>query len=142
MLQVLSIADAHDKPVHVVRLFEGSAHGDTPLSGHEIFLTAALDGAVKLWDLRAATCVRRFGAHSNRLHAVGAAISPCLRYVCCASEDKQAYLYDAGSGGLVERLGGHVDAVTDVAFSPLHPQMATVSLDGRVRFYADAAESG
>ena len=29
--------------------------------------------------------------------------------------------------------------MTDVAFSPLHPQLATASLDGRVRFFADAA---
>lgn len=138
--QVLSIPNAHDRPTHLIRLFEGSAHGDTPLAGHELFLTAAVDGTAKLWDLRAAACVRRFGAHTNRLHAVGAAISPCLRYVCCGSEDKQTHLYDAGSGVLIERLTGHIDTVTDVGFSPMHPQLATVSLDGRVKFYSDTPE--
>ena len=46
--------------------------------------------------------------------------------------------------GLVEGLVGAtdgavraVDAVVDVAFSPVHPQLATASLDGRVRFFAD-----
>ena len=64
------------------------------------------------------------------------------RYVSCGSEDKQAYLYDAGSGSMIAKLGGHADAVTDVAFSPLHPQMATASLDGRVRFYSDRVDVG
>ena len=73
---------------------------------------------------------------------MGASISPCLRYVSCGSEDKQAYVYDTGGGGMVAKLGGHADTVTDVAFSPLHPQMATVSLDGRVRFYADRPDPG
>lgn len=136
----MSIPDAHERPVHVLRLFEGSASADTPLSGHEIFLSAAVDGSVKLWDLRAATCVRRFGAHTNRLHAVGASISPCLRFVCCGSEDKHAYLFNVGSGGVIDRLSGHTDTVTDVAFSPLHPQLVTSSLDGHLRFYADTPE--
>ncbi|KAL1500076.1 hypothetical protein AB1Y20_012750 [Prymnesium parvum] len=139
--QVTSIPDAHERQVHMVRLFENSAYENTPLSSHELFLTAAVDGVVKLWDLRVATCVRRFGAHTNRLHAIGASVSPCLRYVCCGSEDKVAYLYDAGSGGLVEKLAGHTDTVTDVSFNPLHPQLATTSLDGSMRFFADAPEA-
>ena len=82
---------------------------------------------------------RRFAAHANRVHAVGASLSPCLRYVMAGSEDRCAYLYDAQSGGLIERLR-HTDVVTDVAFSPLHPQCACAGLDGRLRFFCDTPE--
>ena len=138
--QVVHLPDAHDKPVHTLRLLESSAYGDTPAGGHDLFLSAALDCAVKLWDLRSASCVRRFGAHVNRTHSCGAALSPCLRYVCVGSEDKSAYLYDARGGGLMERLR-HSDTVTDCAFSPLRPQLITATLSGHVCFHTDGAES-
>ena len=137
--RILELNDAHERPVQLLRLHEGSAAGDTPAAGHDLFLSAALDGAVKLWDLRSASCVRRLGAHVNRVHPIGAALSPCLRYVATGSEDRSAYLYDARSGGLIERLR-HSDTVVDVAFSPLYPQLATCALDGSVRFYADRPE--
>ena len=50
-------------------------------------------------------------------------------------------MYDVRMGRLAATLGGHLEAVTDVAFSPLHPQLATVSLDGHARFFADAASA-
>jgi WD40 repeat protein len=59
--------------------------------------------------------------------------------VATGSEDRSAYLYDARSGGLIERLR-HSESVVDVAFSPLYPQLATCALDGSVRFYADQPE--
>lgn len=33
--------------------------------------------------------------------------------------------------------GAHGDAVMDVAFNPLHPQLVTACLDGRLHFYSD-----
>jgi WD40 repeat protein len=129
--------------VHVLRLHEGSAFDQTPAGGHDLCLSAALDGTVKLWDLRSAACVRRFAAHTNRVHPIGAALSPCLRYVACGSEDRSAYIFDALSGALVERLRGvGAEITTDAAFSPLHPQLAVASLDGRVRFFSDKADEG
>jgi WD40 repeat protein len=55
------------------------------------------------------------------------------------SEDKCAYLFDVrkSSGTYLAKLGGHADVVTDVAFNPLHPQLATSAADGRVRAFAD-----
>ena len=90
--------------------------------------------------MRSATCVRTLAAHANRLHPTGASLSPCLRYVACGSEDRSAYLYDARSGGLIERLKGPSDVVSDAAFSPVHPQLAVGGLDGLVRFYSDHVE--
>ena len=139
---VLEIAGAHERPVHTISLYDGGRGGGDAARGCELFVTAALDGAVKLWDLRAPrTAARTFaGAHANRVHAIGAALSPCLRYVGVGSEDRHAYLYDVRGGGVVGATDGAVravDAVVDVAFSPVHPQLATASLDGRVRFFAD-----
>jgi hypothetical protein len=37
-------------------------------------------------------------------------------------------MYDVRTGRLAATLGGHLEAATDVAFSPLHPQLATVRL--------------
>ena len=34
--------------VHAIRLAEGSAYGDAPAEGRQLFLTAAVDGALKL----------------------------------------------------------------------------------------------
>ena len=138
---VTTIPEAHERAVHSLRLAEGSAYADTPAAGRDLFLTAALDSAVKLWDLRSASCVRTFAAHTNRIHQVRASLSPCLRFVACGSEERAAYVYDAGSGALIQRLKTPHDAVvSDAAFSPLHPQLALGGLDGHVRFYADRAE--
>ena len=59
------------------------------------------------------------------------------RYVACGSEDNRAYLYDVGSGKVVERLQGHSDAVLDVKFNPMHPQLVTACVDGKLRFFSD-----
>ncbi len=49
-----------------------------------------------------------------------------------------AYLYDMRQGVVAQRLrGSHGDAVTGVAWNPLHPQLATACLDGRVQFFSD-----
>ena len=138
-VQVLHLADAHERPIHSLRLAEGSAFGDAPTATRDLFVSAANDSVVKLWDLRTASCVRRFEAHANHVHPIGASLSPCLRYLCCGSEDKSAYLYDTRSGGVIERLR-HPEAVSDAAFSPLHPQLATSAFDGRARFFADRPE--
>jgi WD40 repeat protein len=60
------------------------------------------------------------------------------RYLASGSEDKSAYLYDLRMGTVLHRIRGvHGDAVMDVAFNPLHPQLATACLDGRIHFYSD-----
>ena len=88
-----------------------------------------------------AACARRLAAHVNRQHPVGAALSPCLRFVACGSEDRSVYLYDARTGGLLERMRSS-EAVMDVAFSPLYPQLAACALDGTLRYYSDRPEEG
>jgi WD40 repeat protein len=105
-----------------------------------LWLSAAADNCVKVWDLRVAGgCVRRLEGHTNRQSAmpIGCDFSPCGRYVAAGSEDKSAYLYDLRAGEFVERLGGHTDVVADVAFNPMHAQLVTAAYDCKLRFFAD-----
>jgi WD40 repeat protein len=94
-------------------------------------------GLLRLWDIRANACARQlFGGHVNRVHACGAALSPCLTYAAVGSEDRCAVVYDLRTGRPVAKLRGAGDAVTSVAWSPLACALAAGSLDGGVRFYA------
>lgn len=134
---VLEIEDAHSRAVHTLAQCAPSAYVSHPREAHELFATSAADNAVKLWDLRTARCVRCFTGHKNCQINTGVAFSPCLRFIASGSEDKVAYLYDLRMGTLLHRIrGSHGDMVADVAFNPLHPQLATACLDGRVHFYS------
>eukprot|EP00658_Telonema_sp_P-2_P011619 TRINITY_DN14437_c0_g1_i2.p1 TRINITY_DN14437_c0_g1~~TRINITY_DN14437_c0_g1_i2.p1 ORF type:complete len:379 (-),score=61.74 TRINITY_DN14437_c0_g1_i2:30-1166(-) len=136
---VTTYENTHSKTVQSISLHQPSVGASHPQESYELFLTAAPDDSMKLWDLRSPqkSCVRLFKGHSNRFHAIQCSFSPCLRYVGCGSEDQRAYLYDLGSGKVVERLRGHGDAVVDVQFNPVHPQLVTACLDGNLRFFSD-----
>jgi hypothetical protein len=54
----------------------------------DVFLTASQEGVVQMWDLRACAPVRSFAGHVSRSQPVGAALSPCLRYIASGSEDR------------------------------------------------------
>ena len=82
------IADAHARAAHTVRLPEPTAYSGLSQSAYDMFLTASTDNTVNMWDLRADACVMSFSSHTNRVHPVGVAFSPCMRYVACGSEDK------------------------------------------------------
>ena len=136
--------DAHDRPAHALALAATSKYCAHPRETHELFASSAADadgGCLKLWDVRAKRCARRFAGHVNRQHAVGLAFSPCMRYLATGSEDKSAYLYDVRQGAVVARLREGrpppLDVVSDVAFHPSRPQLVTTSHDGRARFYSD-----
>eukprot|EP00741_Cyanophora_paradoxa_P003060 tig00000663_g2971.t1 len=134
------IPDAHARPVHALALRESSPFVSLPPASFDLLLSSAPDSAVRLWDLRQNRCAMRFTGHQCRSSAapVGCAFSPCGRYVATGSEDRVGYVYEMRTGGVAGRLQGHGDVVSDVAFSPLHPQLATASFDGRIRFFSDA----
>ncbi|RLN97215.1 hypothetical protein BBJ28_00021168 [Nothophytophthora sp. Chile5] len=133
--------DAHSRAAHTVALPRPSCFASHPSNLYDLLLSSAPDSTTHLWDIRADNCVMRFCEHVNRVHALGVAFSPCMRYVATGSEDRAAYIYDIRTGRRLVKLKGHSDVVTSVAFSPLHPQLATASYDGSVRFYSsDRAE--
>ena len=85
--------------------------------------------------------VARFSAHACRRDPTTIAFSPCMRYLATGSEDKAAYVYDvrrAGAEDAVWKCRGARETVACVAFSPLHPQLATAGFDGCLRFYTCA----
>ena len=104
----------------------------------QLFATASQDNTIKMWDVRSCRCVRTFTGHKNGSIAANVAFSPCMRYLATGSEDRTAYLFDLRMGTVLHRIRGiHGDAVMDVAWNPLHPQLATACLDGKVHFYSD-----
>ena len=51
------------------------------------------------------------------------------------SEDKSAYIYDIRTGSVLKKLSGHSEAVSDVSWHPVHPQLVTACIDGHLRFF-------
>ncbi|GMF25681.1 unnamed protein product [Phytophthora lilii] len=129
------VRDAHSRAVHTVALPRPTCYASHPSNFYDLLLSSAPDSTTHLWDIRADNCVMRFCEHVNRVHTLGVAFSPCMRYVATGSEDRAAYIYDIRTGRRLVKLAGHTDTVTSVAFNPLHPQLATASCDGTVRFY-------
>lgn len=109
-------------------------------------------------------CVRRFCGHVNRVLPVGAAFSPCLRFLAVGSEDKaraavapnllapcvvtrvfslslaracaqRSHVYDIGTGLRVSIAACGADAAVDVAWDPTSPTLAVAGSDGVVSFY-------
>lgn len=65
-----------------------------------------------------------------------------MHYLASGSEDKTAYVYDLRQATVLHRLRGmHGDAVMDVCYSPLHPQLATACLDGKTHFFSADGEA-
>ncbi|RHY60898.1 hypothetical protein DYB34_007775 [Aphanomyces astaci] len=135
--RVIQAAHATRAP-HTVVIPQASAYVSHSPDVSNLVLSAACDNAMHLWDIRADNCVLRFGEHANRVHAVGCAFSPCLRYVAAGSEDKVTHLYDLRTGRTLDKLHGHTDVVTAVAFHPVKPWLCTAAADGSVRFYGPA----
>lgn len=82
--------------------------------------------------------VRHFqDGHQNRSMQIGFEISNCYRYLVTGSECRSAYIYDIGSGKVIEKTKNawHGDAVTDVSFNPVYNEWATSSIDGHSRIF-------
>ena len=104
---------------------------------YNIFAMAATDNVISLWDLRSPSVVFRYNNHVNRRERISVALSPCLRFLACGSEDRTARIVDLRGGKEIVKLQGHKDVVSGIAFNPLFPQLATCSFDGTIRFYVD-----
>ncbi|XP_061172644.1 WD repeat-containing protein 27-like isoform X2 [Saccostrea echinata] len=131
------ISDVHTRPVHCIKQHEGSKFVSHPRDAYDLFLTSAAGDCIKLWDLRANRCVRRYEGHLNRSFPCGVDLSPCGKYVVTGAEDRCVYVYDIRGGTYCSKLTGFTDTVSAVAFHPLHSQLMTASLDGKLRLFTD-----
>ena len=132
---VVTIADAHSRSVTSVALPSFSEYASVPNAAYDVFLTSGAEGTVKLWDVRdPMRAVRTFSCH---MRSTAMSIDPTMRYLACASRDAPNVLsvYDLRAGGLLDGIQCGSEAITDVAFSPRHPQMCVGSADGRIRFF-------
>eukprot|EP00794_Sanderia_malayensis_P020041 gene20041-22008_t len=132
-----TMKDAHTRVVHTICQNQGSPYVSHPSEAYDLFLTSAPTDGIKLWDLRADRCVRKFDGHVNRSQKVGLAYSPCSRYIATGSEDRCAYVFDIRNSAYLHRLAGQSGVVSCVDFHPQKPMLATGSLDGEIRFYSD-----
>nr|XP_048277424.1 WD repeat-containing protein 27 isoform X3 [Myodes glareolus] len=129
------IAEVHSRPAHQICQNKGSSFAAQQSLAYNLFLTTAVGDGVRLWDLRTLRCVRCFEGHPHRCYPCGVAFSPCGRLVGCGAEDRHAYVYEMGSNSFLYRLAGHTDTVTEVAFNPAAPQLATATLDGKLQLF-------
>ncbi|XP_026643273.1 WD repeat-containing protein 27 [Microtus ochrogaster] len=129
------IAEVHSRPAHQICQNKGSSFAAQQSLAYNLFLTTAVGDGVRLWDLRTLRCVRCFEGHPHRCYPCGVAFSPCGRLVGCGAEDRHAYVYEMGSSSFLYRLAGHTDTVTEVAFNPAAPQLATATLDGKLQLF-------
>lgn len=161
--------DVHSKPVHTVCLPFVSKSISHPQDMYDIVLTVAADSSMRLWDIRSSSRrpVRHFtDGHVNRmsLHHIGAAISPCLRYVCCGSEDGRGHAtYDMRSGSCLQSSShaerrsstaqrrrdrrtasptSFASVVSDVSFHPARPILVNARHDGSLHFYSGRHRRG
>mmetsp|Transcript_5240 Transcript_5240/g.9262 ORF Transcript_5240/g.9262 Transcript_5240/m.9262 type:complete len:751 (+) Transcript_5240:258-2510(+) len=136
--RLIPSTDTDDRATHTIVLPNSTTYASHPTSAYDMFISSSTSagGSISVWDLRARERVQCLQGHKNRVHPVGAAISPCMRYIATGSEDNSCYIYDIRKGQPVERLWDkHRDTVSDVAYHPLHPQLVTACFDGKLRFY-------
>ncbi|KAL0983864.1 hypothetical protein UPYG_G00133990 [Umbra pygmaea] len=129
------LPDAHSRAVHHIAQNKGSAFSSQTPDSYNLFLTSAVTDGVKLWDLRAHRCVRRYENHVNRCHPCTTAFSPCGRFIASGSEDNCAYIYDVHSCSYLHKLQRHSDTVLNVTFNPAKPELLTGTLDGRLSLF-------
>ena len=133
--EILAIETPHRKFMHTLKFFKGSDYTEICSDAQNLFITAAADSTMLLYDIRNGSPVMGFEGHTNSALELGGDISPCRNYIAGGSEDRSAYIWDVRTGNVLERLKGFREATTDLAWSPLYPQLCVASNDGQVKFY-------
>lgn len=92
--------------------------------------------ANRLWDIRMSRALATYKGHHNiSANFVRARFGPKDETVVGGSEDGCAYLWDAQTGAVLQRLSGHEGVVYDVDWSERASQLASCSHDGSVRLW-------
>lgn len=136
------ITEAHTRQIHSITLNSAIPTGNSTSSEENmnLFLTAATDHSIKMWDLRSKNCVRMFSQHRNSTQTIGNTMSYDGKYVITGSEDRCVYVYDVRNGNCAHKLQAmHADVISDVKYRSAS-QMASCSYDGRINFYSNKQE--
>jgi len=129
------ISSQHSRSVHSLALPSPSPHTAVSSSSCQVFASAAADGIVALWDVRAPRCVWRYNGHVNRTEPVAVALSPCLRLLSVGSEDGAPRTVDLRLGRELYKHSAHREACVALQYNPMSPQLTCGSYDGELRQY-------
>ena len=94
-------------------------------------MTAATDGAARVWDLATREMIVMLSGHATSVST--ARFSPDGRRIITASDDGTARLWDVASGNQLAVLQGHEGRVWSAAFSPDGARVVTASDDRTAR---------
>eukprot|EP00948_MAST-09A_sp_MAST-9A-sp1_P001150 g1150.t1 len=132
--------DGNDTEQDVMTL-EGHTNNVTSLAcspDGRYLLSNGMDNVMYAWDIAPFVqggdyqrCVRRFTGHKHGFDKslLRSHFSPDGSLISTGSFDHHVYIFDFQSGELVYALPGHTGTVTEVAFHPNEPVLASVSMD-------------
>lgn len=131
------VADAHSRGIHKIAMCTNSRFVHScPASVEHLFLTAGLDSAVNLWDLRQSKSVRQYALHKNTaLTTLGLALSPSGSFFAVGSEDRSVYIYDIKCAGAPLDILSCNDVPTALTWHPVDPVLAVGTSSGTVLLY-------
>ena len=135
-----TVSDAHDRPIHHICLPSPSIYCPLPsLDSYNMFITAATDNVINIWDVRTPAVIGRYNGHINRREQVKCAISPCHRFISVGSEDKSLRILDVRQSyrEISKVTNAHKDVVIDTKWNPVFPYLMSAGLDGKVAMYAE-----
>lgn len=129
--------DAHARAVHHISMCSSSRYANCSLGTLHSFVTAAMDGAVRLWDLRQDRPVRQFALHRNQsLSTLGLGMSPMGSMIAVGSEDRSIVLYDVRMPGTPLDVIRCEDVPTSLAWHPVNPVLTAGLSSGAIFLYA------
>lgn len=134
VLACVEDSSTHQRPVTCLRLAQPH-DGCHSAQSMDVFYSTAMDGTVKLWDLRTMQECRTFeGGHVHSCQRLRSCLTPCMRYLCTPSEDGLVCIYDVRTGGVLGSRRAHRDVAIAVDIHPRSGVLASGGFDGAVHF--------
>jgi WD40 repeat protein/energy-coupling factor transporter ATP-binding protein EcfA2 len=120
----------------------GHEYGMIQLAAHpdgKTFFSASEDGTLILWDLATGQAWGVYEGHNNEA-VTAITFHPSGNYALSGAFDGRLILWDTSAGyetrsprqALLKRFDAHPFMISDIAFSPVREQFATISLDRRL----------
>ncbi|AAZ11904.1 hypothetical protein, conserved [Trypanosoma brucei brucei TREU927] len=126
------IEEAHTRPIHSVALLTAGRYASIGSNHLHMCLTAGMDSTVRLWDIRQKRSVRQLAQHRSNATAVGVAFSPTGALVAVGSETRNVFIYDVGSGAVLDKLPV-TDTATAICWHPIENVLAIGTSNGGVQ---------